>query len=234
MHYLAANGDATQLSNKLLSQLDRPLSRNLLVPARWLRDAPAQATWRKQVMSKLAELLQQNGQPLGLRGQLLAAFVQSGDPGAAVLFRQMLTEDDTDLLQLAALGAGALGDVKSVELLSALLRHPLDNVRRAACLALAAIGTTAAMDAIASALLHGDEMLRQAAAEAMSLHISEGHTMLREGAAMKDDLDVRRAVAYGLGRIRQPWAEELLNKLQVEDDQWVVRNAATEMLEESP
>ena len=232
MNFLAADGDATPLSNKLLSQLDRPLSRNLLVPARWLRDAPAQVTWRKQVMAKLAELLRQNGQPLGLRGQLLAAFIQSGDPGAAVLFRQLLTEDDSELLQLAALGAGALGDVKSIDLLSALLRNPSPNVRRAACLALATIGTTTAMDVVASALLHGDEMIRRAAAEAMSLHSGEGHTMLREGAAMKDDLEVRRAVVFGLGRVHQPWAEELLNKLQLEDDQWVVRNAATEMLED--
>jgi HEAT repeat protein len=88
------------------------------------------------------------------------------------------------------------------------------------------------MDVVASALLHGDEMIRRAAAEAMSLHSGEGHTMLREGAAMKDDLEVRRAVVFGLGRVRQPWAEELLNKLQLEDDQWVVRNAATEMLED--
>jgi HEAT repeat protein len=232
MNFLAADGDATHLSNNLLSQLDRPLSRNLLVPARWLRDAPAQATWRKQVMAKLAELLRQNGQPLGLRGQFLAAFIQSGDPGAAVLFRQMLTEDNADLLQLAALGAGALGDDKSIDLLSTLLRNISPNVRRAACLALATIGTTAAMDVVASALLHGDEMIRRAAAEAMSLHTGEGHNMLREGAVMKDDVDVRRAVAYGLGRVRQPWAEELLNKLQLEDDQWVVRNAATEMLED--
>jgi hypothetical protein len=231
MHFLAAMGDATPLSNELISQLDRPLSRNLFITARWLRDAPVQAIWRRQVMAKLAEILQQNGQPLGLRGQALAAFVQSGDPGTSVLFRQMLIEQDAELLHLAALGCGALRDAKSVGMLSSLLGNPIPNVRRAACLALVAIGTTAAMDSVASALLHGDETLRKAAAEAMSNQAGEGHNMLREGAAMKDDLDVRRAVVYGLGRVHQPWAEELLNKLQIEDDQWVVRNAASEMLE---
>ncbi len=49
---------------------------------------------------------------------------------------------------------------------------------------------------------------------------------------MKDDLMVRRAAAYGLGRINEPWAEETLNNLQVLDDQWVVRNAASEVIEE--
>ena len=158
--------------------------------------------------------------------------VQSGNPGSPVLFRQLLTEHEADLLQLAALGSGALHDVKSIELLSALLSNPNSNVRRAACLALSAIGTTAAMDAVASALLHGDEILRRSAAEAMANHPSEGHKMLKEGAGMKDDLNVRRAVAYGLGRIHEPWAEELLNKLQTEDDQWVVRNSAQEVLED--
>jgi len=183
-------------------------------------------------MARLADLLQQTGQPLGLRGQALAAIVKSGNPGSAVLFRQLLTGHEADLLQLVALGSGALNDGKSVELLSALLNNPNSNVRRAACLALSAIGTTAAMDSVAFALLHGDEILRRSAAEAMANHPSEGHKMLREGAEMKDDLNVRRAVAYGLGRIHEPWAEELLNKLQNEDDQWVVRNSAQEVLED--
>jgi HEAT repeat protein len=56
--------------------------------------------------------------------------------------------------------------------------------------------------------------------------------MLREGAEMKEDLNVRRAVVYGLARIQQPWSNDLLAKLQAEDDQWVVRNAASEVLEE--
>jgi len=232
MHFLAAQGDATLLSNGLLAQADRPLSRNLFMPARWLRDAPSQAPWCGEVMARLAELLQQTGQPLGLRGQALAALVKSGNAGSPVLFRQLLTAHEGELLQLAALGSGALRDVKSVELLSSLLSNPSSNVRRAACLALTSIGTTAAMDAVASALLHGDEILRRSAAEAMANHPGEGHKMLREGAEIKEDLHVRRAVAYGLGRVHEGWADELLNKLQNEDAQWVVRNSAQEVLED--
>jgi hypothetical protein len=232
MHFLAARGDASSLAAALLADVDRPLARNLLTPARWLDDAPSQALWRGQVMAKLAELLQQPGQPLGLRGQALAAFVQCSDPGSAVLFRQLLAGRDAELLQLAALGSGALQDAKAIESLADLLNNPSPNVHRAACLALVAIGTQSAMDAVASALLHGDENLRRSAAEAMSNHPVEGYTMLREGAEMKDDLMVRRAVVYGLGRVHQPWSEQLLSKLQIEDDQWVVRNAASEIIEE--
>jgi HEAT repeat protein len=66
----------------------------------------------------------------------------------------------------------------------------------------------------------------------MSNHPQEGYTMLKEGAAMKDDLMVRRSAVYGLGRINEPWANEMLSDLQVSDDQWVVRNAASEVIEE--
>jgi HEAT repeat protein len=183
-------------------------------------------------MARLAELLQQTGQPLGLRGQALAAIVQSGNVGSAVLFRQLLLKNDDDLLQLAALGAGALRDVKSITQITPLLSNSNSNVRRAACLALATIGTTSAMDALANALLHGDEILRRSAAEAMANQPDEGYRMLREGALMKEDLNVRRAAAYGLGRIYESWAEELLTKLQTDDDQWIVRNSAQEVLEE--
>jgi len=231
LHYLAAFGDATPLVDKLLSVLDRPLSRNLLIPARWLRDAPRQMAWRGQVMAKLLELLRQTGQPLGLRGQALCAFIQSGDPSVPILLRQLLEEPDNDMLQLAALGSGALQDIKAIELLSALLSTQSPNVRRAACLALVNIGTTAAMDIVASALLHGDENLRRAAAESLANHPGEGYAMLKEGAEMKEDLLVRRSVAYGLGRIQEPWAEELISHLETEDDQWVVRNAAMEVNE---
>ncbi len=233
MQYLAAQGDATALANALLAKMDRPLSRNLLAAARWLRDSNRSAPWRGQVMAKLAELLQQKGQPLGLRGQALAAFIQSGDPGSAVLFRQLLTaQEDPELAQLAALGSGAMQDAKAVEALAGLLSSTSPSVRRAVLLALVTIGTSASMDVVANALLHGDENMRRAAAEAMSNHPKEGHVMLKEGATMKEDLMVRRAVTYGLGRIDEPWAAELLNNLQVLDDQWLVRNAALEVVEE--
>ncbi len=232
MQYLAAVGDPTLLAEKLLEELDRPLSRNLLSMARWLREAPPQAAWRTRVMAKLVELLQQEGQPLGLRGQALAAFLQiEGDASIPVLFRQLMKSPLPELLQLAALGAGAAHDAKAIEPLSALTRNSSPTLCRAACLALAAIGTTAAIDALGSVLLQGAEHERRIAAEALANHPSEGWTILREAAELKEDLMVRRAAAYGLGRVPEAWAEELLTKMQVEDGEWLVRNAALEALE---
>ena len=54
--------------------------------------------------------------------------------------------------------------------------------------------------------------------------------MLKEGTTLTDIL-LRRAVIYGLARVEEDWAIETLKTIQVEDDQWVVRNSASEVLE---
>ncbi len=229
--FMAIFGDVNAIVDKYVSKLDRPLSRTLLTPARWLRHVTQSNTWRGQVIGKLYDLIKETGQPLGLRGQALCALIQCGDAGVAFPLRQLLEEQDNDLLILAAFGCGALQDNQAIELLSIQLSNKSPNVRRAACLALVNIGTTTAIDRVASALLHGDDNLRRAAAEALANHPGEGYLMLKEGAELKDDILVRRAVVYGLGRIPEPWAEHLVDRLQTEDDQWAVRTAAAEVIE---
>ncbi|MDO9348936.1 MAG: HEAT repeat domain-containing protein, partial [Anaerolineales bacterium] len=225
--YLAAHRDVTTLAESLTATPERPLERKLLAVARWLRESPHQLPWRGQVMAKLAGLLQEYDLPLGLRGQALAALVQSQDPGTAALFRQLFKAASPEVIQMAALGSGAIQDNKAVEDLADLLNDPTPNVQRAACLALTAIGTTPAIDSVGSALLHGNENLRRCAAEALANHPQDGHAMLKEGATV-NDLLVRHAVVYGLERVGQPWADELLAKMQVEDKEWIVRASATE------
>lgn len=232
LRYLAARGDASAVADILLKESDIPLHAQAFTVARWLRDAPKEALWRKKAFAALLTVLQAEGLPVALRAQAMAAFVVSGDPGAATLFRQLLGTRSFELLPLAALGSGALRDTKAVDALEEVLQAPSSAVRRATCLALVAIGTEKAMEAVARALLQGDEDLRRAAAEALSNDPVEGHAMLKEGATLADDIMVRRAVVHGLSRIGQPWAIETLQKMQLEDDQWAVRNLATQYLEQ--
>jgi HEAT repeat protein len=121
-------------------------------------------------------------------------------------------------------------DPKAVQVVERSLQAPSISARRAACMALVAIGTNEALESVAHTLLNGDEDIRRAAAEAIANEHGEGHAMLRDGITLTDIL-VRRAVAYGLGRVDEAWAIEVLQKIQIEDDQWVVRNAAAEVLE---
>ncbi len=230
MRYLACYGDASVMSKNLLDWSRLPMHRPMLAAARWLRDAPRSAPWRGKVMAALADLLQSEGLPLSLRGQALAAFVLSEDPGVPALFRQLANTLSFELMRLVALGSGAMRDAKAVKTLQGILEAPSVSARRAACLALMAIGTNDALEAVAHTLLNADEDLRRAAAEALANDPREGHAMLKDGATMSDIL-LRRAVVYGLARVHEPWATDLLQKMRVEDDQWVVRNSATEVIE---
>ena len=228
--YLATHTDVSRLVDKMIEWSRLPMHRPLLTAARWLKDAPRDAAWRGKLMAALVKVLQVDSLPLSLRGQIMAAFVLSNDPGAPALFRQLMGTTSFELVQLCALGSGALQDQKAVRHLEDLLNAPSLTTRQAACLALVAIGTTESLEVVAQILLSGDENIRRAVAEALANDPGEGHAMLKEGATLSDIL-LRRAVVYGLARVDQPWAVDMLKSIQVEDEQWVVRNSATEVLD---
>ncbi len=211
------------------------LQHGLLEAARWLRDMPERMPLRTALLRQLANILQNDHLADELRARSLAALTATGNPQTGILFRQLLKDPDESSRRLAALGCGALQDTKAAPILESLLKDAL-QVRRAACLALVAIGSQPALEAVAKALLQGDEELRNAAAEALANHPEEGYPVLEEASTMPD-LMVRRAAVAGLGRVRKPldaskWAIDLLQKLQREDNQWVVKNAAEQALEE--
>ena len=231
LHYLAARSDASGIADYMLKDSALPLHSGTFTVAHWLRDVPKQAPWRAKVFASLLSILQAEGQPVSLRAQAMVAFVLSNDPGAATLFRQLLGARSFEVIPLAALGTGALKDTKAIEALEEVMRAPVASVRRAACLALVAIGTDKSLEAVARALLQGDEELRRAAAEAMANDPGEGHAILKEGATLADIM-LRRAVVHGLAHVEEPWAVEILQHMQVEDDQWAVRNLANQYLEQ--
>ena len=231
LQYLAARGDASAVADILLKESDLPLHTPTFIVARWLRNAPRDAKWRAKAFANLLSILQAEGQPITLRAQAMAAFIASGDPGVATLFRQLLSSRSFEVIPLAALGSGAMRDRKAVPMIEEVLQAPMGSVRRAACLALVAIGMDQSFEAVARALLQGDDELRRAAAQALANNPKEGYETLREGATLADIM-VRRAVVHGLARVEEPWALELLQHMEVEDDQWAVRNLANQYVEE--
>jgi HEAT repeat protein len=233
LRYLAAHGDAGPLVQQMMEWSRLPMHRPLLTAARWLRDAPRTASWCGKLLGTLAALLQTEGIPLSLRGQALAAFIISGDPSVAALFRQLVGASSYELVQLAALGSGAMKDIKAIPILERLVVVPNVSVRRAACMALATIGTNEALEIVAHLLLNADEDVRRAATETLANDPGEGYAMLKDGATMKD-VYLRRAVIYGLIRVDESWSIELLQKIQKEESQWGIRNAASEALVDQP
>jgi HEAT repeat protein len=231
LRYSAVMSDATPLVKKLTRHKEDLLQEGLLTVARWPRETNEETPWRIEVLRRLAQALQNDQLPLGIRARVTSALINTADDGIAVLFRQMVTSPDSRVRQLIAMGLGVLKDPKSIMNLNDMLDDPSPAVQRAACLGLVANGSLKAIEAVAYALLHhASEETRRAAAEALANHPSEGHPILKEGSSEKD-LMVRRAVVYGLGRINEEWSKEILLKLQLEDEQWVVRSAAGEVLD---
>ncbi len=228
LHWIAALGDVTALAERHLRNTADPLSSGLLACAGWLKDAPAKAPWRPYVLRAVASLIQDPNRPYGLRLRALHALSSAHEASVAILFRRLLTADEPSSRILAALGLGAARDEEAVPaLLQATTRDRELFVRQAACLALAGIGTQPALEGLGQVLLSGDEGVRLAAGEALACLPDEGYAMLRDALEM-DNLLTRRAAVFGLARVPEAWALESLEKVQVEDGQWVVRGAAAE------
>jgi HEAT repeat protein len=230
-HWIAALGDVTSEAERHLRVSEDPLAQHLLLCGRWLKDAQPKAPWRPYVLRALATVLHDLQRPYGLRLRAAHALVLSREATVTILFRRLLTSDAPSSRILGALGLGALRDEEAVEpLLKLVADDPHLFCRQAACLGLAAIGTQPALEGLGSALLTGDEGVRLGAGEALACHPDEGYGMLRDALEV-DNLLTRRAAVFGLSRVPEAWALEALEKLQVEDGQWIVRGAAAEGVE---
>ena len=230
IQFIATQRDLSVQASQLLSQTDDPLYRGPIFVSEWLPQIPLDSPWRKLILSKISNFLSDEALPLGAQARLLTSLASTRDTDISTLFRHLLKSPSTSVRQLAALGSGYHRDTQAVEPLIQLL-NDFPSTSRAACLALVNIGTQPALEAIASALLQGSEELRHAAAEAFANHPEEGYPTLREATSI-DDLLVRRAAITGLRRIREDWATQILEELQIEDAQWVVKNAAAQAMED--
>jgi len=223
-------GDASSIIQYLLKH-DDFLRHEQLNIGRWLMISTKSKPWRTLVMRTLVTALHAEQETSSLAARIIIAIALSGDPGVSVLLRQMLHSDNPILRQLAALACGIYADPKVVDDLSQLLNDKLPPVVRSASLALVAIGDKHALEIVADSLLRGNEFMRRAAAEALANHPSEGYPALEEGSKV-DDLRVRYSVVYGLMRVQQPWAIKIIERMQLEEKEWIVRNAAIQAIEE--
>ncbi|MGA9190157.1 MAG: HEAT repeat domain-containing protein [Anaerolineales bacterium] len=225
---LVASDEAAQA---LLSENDDDLALGVLTVGHWLTYADGNAAWRQPTLRALGKLIQGHTRPYGLRLRATHAMAAAQEDTAAVFFERLLSSEHVSSRILGGLGLGGLRHAESIEKLQKVINgDPDTRARQASCLALAAIGTDNALEVLGHALLEGDEPVRVAAAEALAINPGEGYAMLKEAAGI-DNLLTRRAAVFGLARIPETWAAEQLEKIQVEDGQWVVRGAAAEALE---
>lgn len=200
---------------------------NLFSVADWMPDAPGNLRWKGEIIKRLGAALMSTTQFPTVREHALAAMVACRDDTGGILYllRQAVRSGNPHIRTLGCLGLGAVGAEGAIGDLSSMLQDNVVDVQLAAGLGLGAIATEEALTPLVEALLTGQPALRQAVAEAMASMPGEGHEILHDGIT-HEDLEVRRACAFGLARIPTTWALVALYRAMLEDSQWYVRSAA--------
>lgn len=237
MTFLAQMQDITPYIEQRLEQRGTVLHDGLLALAEWATDADPEAPWRSDLFKQLAAFIITPAEFPLARERACAALVASRDRNVNFIFLEGLRSSDPRARVLSAIGLGAIGDPEMVTPLGEFAADSDPDVEAAVALALGATGTKPALNYMIQVLLSGTDMARRAVCEMLSMDIaSEGHEILRD-AAQEQDPATRKAAVYGLERIGEEWAVELLHTAEVRDDQWIVRAAATnalEMLQQPP
>lgn len=179
---------------------------------------------KKILMKRLANLILNEQKPEYVRAKAYSALLRLPAEECLQVTKFLLQSKEAFLRQLGALGYGLISPTDHQPLLN-LLEDSHPKCFQAACLALVNIGTAPALDAVISALIHGHERLKDAAAQSLANDPAIGHAILRE-ATRHEDPRVRKACISGLLRINSTWSKELLQQMAIEEEAWLVKDAA--------
>ncbi|MHC1741009.1 MAG: hypothetical protein AB9897_07870 [Anaerolineaceae bacterium] len=213
-----------------LGKADGLLRRDHFFLLSWLKRTDKNDPLREKIFRQTAALLQDISLPIGLRFRFIYALSETHDPTISSLFSYFSSSFDDSIRQISALGLGIINDEKSVSILLKLSKDNSLEVQKIACISLNKIWSQPAQAGLLEVVFNAEEEIRYLACELISKHHPEGDQILEELAAT-DNYLARKAAIFGLVHIQQPWVNVLLEKLSIEDTQWVVRDAAKFALE---
>jgi HEAT repeat protein len=168
--------------------------------------------------------------PVGIRLAMLSILQSAFHPSISELTTLLLSSDSPTARSITAIHLGSEGDRSAEKTLLDLLSDPVPDVRGAACFALMKMGSATGLQAVVDQLLEGNEELKRYAAEALTNDPIQGYEILKQ-TVHSPAISIRRASVQGLACIPEDWVIELLTQLSVEDDQWIIRDMAVQMLE---
>jgi hypothetical protein len=201
-----------------------------LAASRWLKFMPTTHPLRARIMKRMLDGLLEHGVLSAVRMRFISALVSSKDPSLGVLFKQLLSSPEEGIRMAACLAAGIVHDPKNLLQIAALLNDPDGDVRRNACFALGILRDQEAQEILVECLSADDEILRETSAISLAADPVNGYSILQES-VKSENLLIRRSAVFGLVKINESWAKELLEQIAVQDGQWVVRNAASQALD---
>jgi HEAT repeat protein len=227
MRFFSAFNDIQPYLN--IIQADKTLLKDKFIRASlWLINIETNSSAELNLLKLLTREIQANSNYM-IKIRLVTALSKSLNKDIKGIFQHLLKSTDIDTRRAAAIGSGLIQDLSAVPFLIQQLNDPFPS-STSACYSLGRIGSPRSLEAIAEGLLHGNELLRRASAESLAQNRSEGHPALREGILM-DDLLVRYAVVHGLSLIPEDWAIEIIDKMRIDEGEWVVRDLAQQIFE---
>lgn len=214
-----------------LQQPKDVLLSHVLDITQWLAYAGKQATWRQHILRLLGNMFVAPNQFIRVREQIAAALVASRDEGSKMILRAALQNPNPDIRILSSLGLGALHDAGAINPLRKLFTIPDEMVQISATLALGAIGTKDALNVVLEAMQRSENRgVRRAAAEMLAMYPDIGYETLYKAINEETDILLRRAILFGLGRIRTNWALITINEVVSSGkEEYYVRLAAMEV-----
>ena len=230
LRFLAAREAASDWINQSLTKKKDILQTNLHNVSRAIPYSATAANWRSPFLRDLVSRLHDESIPSILRIRLINCLIIANDPSLVLLFKQLYASRSPFIRFSAVLAVGALSLNSLQNETKQLLSDEVKEVQMAACLALGSMNTPQTMHIMETCLSSPQEEVQQIAAEVLAKHPGEGHELLKTAAA-SDNLLIRRAAIMGLTKVHENWADRILEKLSIEDGQWVVRSVAGHALE---
>jgi hypothetical protein len=209
---------------------DEPIYRNFQLLARHFSKLPANSEDRKYILQEISRLLVKKDLPQSIRTRLLLVFKLSDDPSYLMLFKYLFNQRDQVTKQVAVFGFG-LGNANDnfQQILSA--ANDLDSsISNLAAALLSKFWNTNNQKPFIDLLLNGTETTKRVVCELLSFQPGDGLEILKELSTV-ENISSRKSAIYGIRLINEPWVRPFLEKISIDDKQWVVRDAAIHALE---
>jgi HEAT repeat protein len=227
---IAFAGEKMPIDRAVAHFIEQPLDfghHALLKVTHWLSYVGENATWRQHYLRLLGNLILAPQQYHTLRERCLAALVGSRDLGAIIILQRAFQHADVSLKKTASLALGAVENASAVMPITEMLAHEDINAQVCAALALSAMRNEDALDVVAEALqISANEHVRRAIAESLAGDRELGYLTLHE-AIQAQEMLLRRAAVFGLGRVETDWARLTVHeRYQLDDEEYYVQSAA--------
>jgi hypothetical protein len=187
--------------------------------------------WKNRYFQFLSTLISNDDIPFGLRYRYIPVFWYADETISLKFFQYLLKSPTEEIRKLALIGLiPYTNSLQVLQLVQSSMKDTSQTVRQIAIFVMSTSNQQQALEILMDLLIGGSEKDRFTAAEALSNRSISGMNVLKE-AMQVEDLMIRRSAVFGLSHIHEEWSKDLLEETAVQDNEWMVKNAATQALE---